>query len=172
MNHIPSLHNRVVVAHMDGTVSIEEIKNPCNVFNEAKEIIGCDCLDYFLFREFDRGASLALLVDDNGYGRYGLDKTKVNKIATYLYGTGHFILGDAVIVWDLPGDEGHYFAPFKIPFAEMIANITGGPIKSFAEEQVILPEGNLPVPEVKVESYSTLDELEKAWFGNAEKKKD
>ena len=172
MNYIPSLHNRVVVAHMDGTVSVEEISDPQNVFNEAKNMIGCTCLDYFVFRRFEEGHALAMLVDDDAYGRWGLDKTKVNKIATYLYGTGHFILGDAVIVWDLHGKEGNFFYPFQISGAERIASITREKVKPMADEKVVLPEGSLPAPEVKVESYDTLEEMLKAMGGDAKEKKD
>ena len=45
-------------------------------------------------------------------------------------------------------------------------------MKPMADEKVVLPEGSLPAPEVKVESYDTLEEMLKAMGGDAKEKKD
>lgn len=153
-----------VVIHTDG--GLEPLKfsdgDPMEVFDKARDIIGCRWLDYVVVQDCHNGVKMAFLVNDNGYAEWGNDPQKVNQIATYLYNgghqPGHYILGDVVVCWSIDTDEGGEFIGMSEITALGICRRMVEHISPQATKIVPVPS-EVPDPVVRIMSFDSTEDL-------------
>lgn len=158
-----------VIARMDGHSEIRRLEDGKDVFETAKEIIGCKFLDHVSVQRLSPDVSIEFLVNDDGYSQWGDDSSKVNPIGTSLYNkdlkSPHYILGDLVFCLDVEGEEGGYFSGMCEALAAKIALINNLMLLPKVRELVKIPE-TIPPPEVKIAAFATTDDLLKAISGD------
>lgn len=158
-----------VIARMGGHSEIRRLEEGKDVFETAREIIGCKYLDHVRVQRLAPDVAIEFLVNDEGYIQWGTDPSKVNPIGTFLYNqdlkSPHYILGDLVFCLGVDGTEGGAFTGMCEAMATKIAMANNSQVLPKAREIIKIPEA-LPAPEVKISSYATMDDVLKAIRGD------
>lgn len=158
-----------VIARMDGHSEIRRLEEGKDVFDAAREIIGCKYLDHVRVQRLAPDVVIEFLVNDDGYAQWGDDPSKVNPIGTFIYNqdlkSPHYILGDLVFCLEVDGTEGGEFSGMCEAMATKIAMMNNSQVLPKVRELIKIPE-TLPTPEVKISAYATTDDVLKAIRGD------
>jgi len=162
--------NFCVVVKTDGTSEVKELPSRDNVFDAAKDFIGCKWIDHVSVQSITPKVMIEFLVNDEGYIDWGSDPAKVNQIATYIYNRGykpgHYILGDIVMCVEVHFDDGGEFWGMSKELAEIIAKANNEEVLPKAREIVPIPT-NVPEPVVTISSFESTDDLIRAMSGDS-----
>lgn len=161
--------NYCVIARMDGHSEIMRIEDGKNIFDSAKEVIGCRYLDHVQVYQIAPDVIIEFLVNDEGYPQWGNDPGKVNPMGTFIYNKNldspHYILGDIVFCLSVSGNDGWEFTGMSEALATRIAIINNAQFLQEVKDLIKRP-ATLPVPEVKISSYESTEDLLKAMKGD------
>lgn len=161
--------NYCVIARMDGHSEIRRLEDGKDVFDTAKEIIGCRYIDHVQVQRLAPDVVIEFLVNDEGYPQWGDDPSKVNPIGTFLYNRNlaspHYILGDIVFCLAVDGNEGGEFTGMCEAAATKIALENNTKMLPKVRELIKKPD-SLPVPKVTITSYKTTEDMIKAMRGD------
>lgn len=107
--------------------------------------------------------SISLLVNEEGYLDWGMDTTKVNQFATFVYNNqkspSHYILGDVVLALLVEREDGE--SGFK-GCSEKLANSLKVTIDNVLIEKAktICPvPDELPTPHMEISTFDNVDAL-------------
>lgn len=158
-----------VIARMGGHSEIRRLEEGKDVFETAREIIGCKYLDHVWVQRLAPNVVIEILLNDEGYFQWGTDPSKVNPIGTFLYNqdlkSPHYILGDLVFCLGVDGTDGGEFTGMCEAMATEIAMTNNSQVLPKARELIKIPE-TLPTPEVEISAYATTDDVLKAIRGD------
>lgn len=153
-----------VVIHTNGQAEVKQFdeKDHTNVFDKAREYIGCKWLDNVVVQRFAPDVQMVYLVNDNGYAEWGNDPKKVNPIATYIYNggnkPGHYILGDVVMCWLIDTPDGDKYIGMSKLAAARLCRETNEKLSLKAKEIVPIPN-EVPAPVVKVMGFEDVEDM-------------
>ena len=161
--------NFCVVVKTDGTSEVKELPSQGDVFNAAKDLIGCKLIDHVPVQSLTPRVMIEFLVNDKGYIDWGNDPAKVNQIGSYIYNRGckpgHYILGDIVMCLEVHFDDGGEFWGMSKELAEIIAKANNEEVLPKAREIVPIPK-KVPEPVVTISSFESTDDLIRAMQGD------
>ena len=161
--------NFCVVVKTDGTSEVKELPSRGDVFDAAKDLIGCKWIDHVSVQSLTPMVMIEFLVNDEGYIDWGNDPAKVNQIGSYIYNRGckpgHYILGDIVMCLEVHFDDGGEFWGMSKELAEIIAKANNEEVLPKAREIVPIPK-KVPEPVVTISSFESTDDLIRAMQGD------